>query len=163
MGSLLHSVPKQKRGPGDHHWEESFKVLFVSLQEQNTEITSCLLQNVSPGDYIIEVHATQESPIIFIKKHFFFLLYHVACRILVPQPGTEPRALPVKALSPNHWTTREFCFFKKFYWSIVDLQCCVNFCCIAKWFSYTCTRIYISYFMFFSIMICHRILYPFEL
>ena len=47
-------------------------MLFVSLQEQNTEITSCLLQNVSPGDYIIEVHATQESPIIFIKKHFFF-------------------------------------------------------------------------------------------
>ena len=22
-----------------------------------------------------------------------------------------------------------------FYWSIVDLQCCVNFCCRAKWFS----------------------------
>ena len=30
-------------------------------------------------------------------------------------------------------------FFKKlFYWSIIDLQGCVNFCCIAKWFSYTC-------------------------
>ena len=24
-----------------------------------------------------------------------------------------------------------------FYWGIVDLQCCVNFCCAAKWFSYT--------------------------
>ena len=23
----------------------------------------------------------------------------------------------------------------------VDLQCCVNFCCIAEWFSYTCTYI----------------------
>ena len=22
-------------------------------------------------------------------------------------------------------------------WSIVDLQCCINFCCIVKWFSYT--------------------------
>ena len=29
-----------------------------------------------------------------------------------------------------------------FYWSIVDLQC-VNFCCIAKWFSYSCTDVYI--------------------
>ena len=23
-----------------------------------------------------------------------------------------------------------------FYWSLVDWQCCVNFCCTAKWFSY---------------------------
>ena len=36
---------------------------------------------------------------------------------------------------------------------IVDLHCCVNFCCIAKWFSYT----YILFFLiFFSIMVYHR-------
>ena len=29
-------------------------------------------------------------------------------------------------------------FFKKlFYWSIVYLQCCVSFCYMVKWFSYT--------------------------
>jgi len=29
-------------------------------------------------------------------------------------------------------------FFKKsVYWHLVDLQCCVNFCCIAKWVHYT--------------------------
>ena len=29
-----------------------------------------------------------------------------------------------------------FLFFDSFYCSIVDLPCCVNFCCITKWFSY---------------------------
>ena len=34
-------------------------------------------------------------------------LGHVACGILAPGPGIEFRAKAVKALSPNHWTTRE--------------------------------------------------------
>ena len=34
--------------------------------------------------------------------------------------------------------TQLFLFFKKIiYWSIVDLQWCVNFCSTVKWFSYT--------------------------
>ena len=33
---------------------------------------------------------------------------HTARRILVPQPGTEPRPSAVRARSPNHWTAREF-------------------------------------------------------
>ena len=32
--------------------------------------------------------------------------------------------------------------FKKFYWCIVDLQCCVNFSYTAKWFSHTYTYTY---------------------
>ena len=28
------------------------------------------------------------------------------------------------------------------YWNIVDWQCCVHFCCVAKWFHYTCTHIH---------------------
>ena len=34
-----------------------------------------------------------------------------------------------------------FVFFKC-YWSIVDLECCDNFYCTTKRFSYTCTHIY---------------------
>ena len=33
------------------------------------------------------------------------------------------------------------------YWGIVDLQHCVNFCCIAKWFSYT--DIYTFFYVLF--------------
>ena len=32
----------------------------------------------------------------------------MACGILVPRPGIEPGPMAVKALSPNHWTVREF-------------------------------------------------------
>ena len=38
---------------------------------------------------------------------FFFWLRCVACRILVPWPGIEPRPPAVEAPSPNHWTARE--------------------------------------------------------
>ena len=34
-----------------------------------------------------------------------------------------------------------FLSFKKFYWSRVDLQGCVHFCCSTKWLSYICTHV----------------------
>ena len=39
---------------------------------------------------------------------YYFWPCHVACRILFPPSGTEPRPLAVRAQSPNHWTAREF-------------------------------------------------------
>ena len=47
-------------------------------------------------------------------------------------------------------------YFLKFYWSIVDLQCCDNFCSSTAWFSYTYTHPF--FFKFFSHKDYHRIL-----
>ena len=99
----------------------------------------------------------------------FFLLWHVACRILAQSEfsyqGSNPCPLQWKR-SLNHWTTREVPFLKDFLSSsIVDLQCCVSFSCTGKWFSYTytfvcvficksvcvCVYIYIFFFRFFPL------------
>ena len=52
------------------------------------------------------------------------------------------------------WQPWIFCFF---YWTIVDLQYCVSFRCIAKWFRYIYVCVYI-YFRFFSIIGYYKIL-----
>ena len=44
-----------------------------------------------------------------------------------------------------------------FYWSIVDLQCCVSFRCTAKWISYTYTYIH-SFYRLFSRIDHYRVL-----
>jgi len=38
--------------------------------------------------------------------------HHVACGLLVPQPGIEPASLALEAWSFNHWIAREvlLCF-----------------------------------------------------
>ena len=50
--------------------------------------------------------------LIWLVPLFFFSFSvfgcHMACGILVPQPGTEPVFPAVEAWSPNHWTAREF-------------------------------------------------------
>ena len=38
---------------------------------------------------------------------FPFQPHPVACQILVPQPGIEPRPLTLEAPSPHCWTARE--------------------------------------------------------
>ena len=43
--------------------------------------------------------------IIFLKK--FIWPHSSVCKILIPQPGTEPTAPAVEAPSLSNWTTRE--------------------------------------------------------
>ena len=44
-----------------------------------------------------------------------------------------------------------FLFLKKLYWSIVDIQCWINFCCTAEWLSF----IHISMFFWEKAMAPH--------
>ena len=46
---------------------------------------------------------------------FFFQLYCMACRILVPWPGIEFTPSAVKRQNPNHWTPRKFPTIPCFY------------------------------------------------
>ena len=38
---------------------------------------------------------------------YIYWLHHVACTILVPQPGSKSMPPAVEAWILNHWTTRE--------------------------------------------------------
>ena len=45
-----------------------------------------------------------------LEKYFIIYIFwppHMACGILVAQPGIEPRPSAVRAWSPNHWTAGE--------------------------------------------------------
>ena len=58
------------------------------------------------------------------------------------------QVLTMKCIHAKSWVlfllelSRVISFFKKMYWSIVDLQCCVSFRYTAKCFSDTCIYIY---------------------
>ena len=40
--------------------------------------------------------------------YIYWPCHVVACGILVPQPGIEPKPSTMKSPSPNHWRAREF-------------------------------------------------------
>ena len=49
------------------------------------------------------------SPTLSVRTFLFlfFWLHHVACGILVPQPGIEPMPPALEEWSLNHWTAQE--------------------------------------------------------
>ena len=72
------------------------------------------------SDYVLlkRLHSFSVAPFNYYNFFFFFFLLfdfnvfiywpcHVACGILVPQPGVEPAPPAVEVQSLNHWTTKE--------------------------------------------------------
>ena len=71
--------------------------------------------------------------VFYIYSHIYYLTNHTYHYHIFTYTDTIPSGL--------------HSFLKKnFYWSIVDLECCVNFCCIAKWLS--CTHAYNLFYSF---------------
>ena len=72
----------------------------------------------SSEDVMSCIHVTLRTmPITWWALLLFFFSFwpcYVACKILVPQPGTEPVPSAWGAQNLNHWTTREvscYCFW----------------------------------------------------
>ena len=86
-------------------WKEEIKTIFQHRRnnyehrshEESIKISFC--QFSAPGFF--------SSCCLFVLVWFFWSS-HMACRILVPQPGIKLGAPAVWAPSPNHWTTKEF-------------------------------------------------------
>ena len=64
-----------------------------------------------------------------------------SCKLAAPPLLSVPLRCFIFLLSPYHWHNLHFFLF--FYRRIINLQCCANFCCTAKWLSYTYTHSYL--------------------
>ena len=94
-------------------------------------------------------------PKLFVLNSILFLLPFQARNVRIifgSLFSSFPHLLATKSLR----FTLQYFFVFFLNWSIVDLQCCVNFCYTEKWFRYT--YIYTFFFVLFSIMVYHRIL-----
>ena len=93
--------------------------LELSLSHSSFSVNVCLTIWVakwiinSGGGNSVTLHYSQGF--YFTSFHLFFWPHHMACRILLPQPGTEPMPPAVEAQGLNNWAAREvliFCNFK---------------------------------------------------
>ena len=66
---------------------------------------------------------------------------------LIPVPSPAHAHTCSESFFQQSFCSSQTSIFSFFYWSVVDLHCCVSFCCIAKWLSYGC----IFFFIFFPL------------
>ena len=115
----------------DDHWPES---LFPSLSNREEKFLISH-QRVIAHCPLPKQGVVNEKIMWFFCFCFLFFVNH---RILLPQ------------------LLLSFLYFLNFYWCTVDLQCCVSFCCTAKWLLYI--YIYPLIFRFLSHIGHYRVL-----
>ena len=134
-----------------------FQILFPYRLSQNIEERiPCAIEQVHTD------HPFQFLLLLRLLLFYFILFYFLAMPWHAEFPGPRIKPTPQQRPKPLHWQCQILNllghqvtptihsiyniflegFFFKFYWCVVDLQGCDNFCCARKWFSYTCTHIH---------------------
>ena len=111
----------------------------------------------------------QEMNLVLISCHtlWLVLLYWLHLNTAPPPCPTQDLVFHLNSCEAEFLLCWLFCFFFffasvwlsslwlfLFYWNIVDIQYCVDFCYTSKWLRY---NMYIFFFILFSIMVYHRI------
>ena len=81
---------------------EYTKIHFIKPLLKVTEIIS----NFYYKHPLLNDHLHSTCTLIFPSSEENNFLCHMACGILVPQPGIESAPPPLEAQSPNHWIIR---------------------------------------------------------
>ena len=161
--NLLGSILRSQEAP----WEPLFiqHTLIETCQEAETALSGEKWVNatwsIPPGDHVWAPHIWQlwsersvcclsQCPALIVTQHHprFLLQFPIFSKDVLLVWSLAARVTSLLMLY--------FCLFIYFYWSIVDLQCCVSFRCTAKWFSFI--YIYILFSRFFSIIGYNKIL-----
>ena len=122
-------------------WMKVFQNSNVCLKAQLLKLSSenivFLTVIVSLHSFLKKMFAKYQSLILLHKRQFLYFSKHQKCFM------HTSHFITYNIKETRYWEKQEFLLhlqgysFFLFYWSIVDIQCCVHFKYTVKWFSYT--------------------------